>query len=139
VLFLLAFAYHSRVAQPGRAWLALALALTVKEDMWVYAAVTALLVASRERAKHTVAFLAGALGYYVVAVLLIGGTWYPAAKYFNSFYESDGQALTLYHPHLTRDVRTSPDFPTSRLPDFPTSRSPIPAILPTGRYPFLFQ
>ena len=72
VLFVLAFAYHSYVDQPGRAWLALLLAFTVKEDMWVCGAIVALMVARRDRRGRTVAFLAAALGVYVVAVLLIG-------------------------------------------------------------------
>jgi uncharacterized membrane protein len=94
VLFILAFAYHAYVDQRGRAWLALLLAFTVKEDMWVYAAIVALLVARRDRLKQTLAFLTAALCYYLVVVLLIGGWLYPTANYFNSFYESEGQPLT---------------------------------------------
>lgn len=94
ILFLLALAYHSYVGQLGRAWLALALALTVKEDMWVYALVVALLVARRDRLRQTAAFAAAALCYYVVVVQLIGGSWYPSAHYFNSFYESEGHVPT---------------------------------------------
>jgi hypothetical protein len=93
ILFLLAFAYHNLVRQSGRTWLALLLAFTVKEDMWVYAVVVAILTARRDRLKQTTAFVAAAVCYYAVAVLYIGGTWYPTANYFNSFYEADG------HPH----------------------------------------
>jgi uncharacterized membrane protein len=92
ILFLLAFAYHSRERQSGRAWLALLLAFTVKEDMWLYAVVVAILVARRDRLKETAAYVAAALCYYAVAVLYIGGSWYPTARYFNSFYEVDGHA-----------------------------------------------
>ncbi len=94
ILFLLAFAYHASARQTWRAWLALCLALTVKEDMWVYGIVVAALVASRHRFAHTAGFIGGALAYYVIAVLGIGGSWYPGANYFNSFYELNGHPLT---------------------------------------------
>jgi hypothetical protein len=93
MLFLFAFAYHARANHTARAWIALGLALTVKEDMWVYAAVTAILVGRRERVTHTAGHLAAAAGYYFVVVQWIGGTWYPEANYFNSFYLSGGQPL----------------------------------------------
>lgn len=94
ILFLLAFAYHAYVGQIRRAWIALLLALVVKEDMWIYAAVVALFAARRDHLKRTIAFAAAAVGYYVVAVLMIGGWLYPSARYFNSFYESTGHPLT---------------------------------------------
>jgi uncharacterized membrane protein len=91
ILFLLAFAYHALQDQSWRAWLALLLAFTVKEDMWVYGVVVALLVGRRGRWRRTLAFAAAAVGYYVVAVQAIGGSLYPTANYFNSFYELDGR------------------------------------------------
>jgi hypothetical protein len=94
VLFLLAFAYHARVGQTARAWIALGLALTAKEDMWVYAAVTAVLAGRRERTAHTIGHLAAALGYYVVVVQWIAGSYYPAANYLSAFYVSGGQPLS---------------------------------------------
>jgi|WetSurMetagenome_2_1015567.scaffolds.fasta_scaffold57590_2 hypothetical protein len=95
MLFLLAFAYHARARHTARAWLALVLALTVKEDMWVYVVIAALLVATRDRLRHTAAFIAAAAAYYAGAVLGIGGQWYPQAKYFNSFYLSkSGEPLS---------------------------------------------
>jgi hypothetical protein len=97
MLFLLAFAYHARAGQTWRAGFALLLALTVKEDMWVYLVIASLLVAGRERPWHTLAFIAAAACYYVVAVLGIGGSWYPEARYFNSFYLStSGQPLSTF-------------------------------------------
>jgi uncharacterized membrane protein len=95
MLFLLAFAFHALARHTGRAWLALVLALTVKEDMWVYVVVAALLVATRDRLRHTVAFIAAAAAYFAGAVLGIGGRWYPDANYFNTFYLAQGgQRLT---------------------------------------------
>ena len=95
MLFLLAFAYHARAAHTGRAWLALALALTVKEDMWVYVVIASLLVGRRDRLPQTLGFIAAAACYYLAAVLLVGGSWYPQANYFNSFYLSkSGQPLS---------------------------------------------
>lgn len=91
ILFLVAFAYHALQDQSWRAWLSLLLAFTVKEDMWVYAVVVAVLVARRGRWMRTLAFATAAVGYYVVAVQAIGGSLYPAANYFNSFYELDGR------------------------------------------------
>lgn len=92
ILFLLAFAYHSWMGQRRRAWLALILAFTVKEDMWVYAVAVAVLVGRRNRWKETAGFIAAAVCYYVVAVAWIGGSLYPNANYFNSFYEIEGHA-----------------------------------------------
>ena len=91
ILFLLAFAYHALQDQTWRAWLALLLALTVKEDMWVYGVVVALLVARRGRWKRTLAFAVVAVGYYVVVVQMIGGWLYPTANYFNASYEVEGR------------------------------------------------
>jgi hypothetical protein len=88
MLFLLAFAYRARAGRAACAWVALVLGLTVKEDMWVYLAIAAVLVARRDRLRHAGAFIAAAVAYYAGAVLGIGGSWYPGAKYFNAFYLS---------------------------------------------------
>jgi hypothetical protein len=94
ILFLIAFAYHGRSGHTIRAALSLALALLVKEDMWVYAAVIAVLAGRRDRVRQTAAYLAAALAYHLVAVQWIGGSLYPQAHYFNAFYLSDGKPLT---------------------------------------------
>ena len=114
ILFLLAFAYHALQEQTWRAWLALLLALTVKEDMWVYGVVVALLVARRGRWKRTLAFAVVAVGYYVVVVQMIGGWLYPTANYFNAYYTRSKVALKascrLPRACSGGGVRTSPSF-----------------------------
>jgi hypothetical protein len=94
MLFLLAFAHHAYNGHRRLAWLALLLALVVKEDMWVYAGVIAVLVARRDRARDTLGFGVAAFGYYLVAVLLVGRWLYPTANYLNTFYQVNGHAMT---------------------------------------------
>lgn len=94
ILFLLAFAYYSHTGRTRLAWVALVLALTVKEDMWVYAGVIALLLAKPGRWKQSAAFGAAAVGYYVVVIVLVGRSMYPTANYLNMFYLVDGHPMT---------------------------------------------
>jgi uncharacterized membrane protein len=94
ILFLLAFAYYSYAGRTRLAWLALLLALVVKEDMWLYACVAAVLVARRERIGQAAAFVAAAVSYYVIAILLIGGWLYPTANYLSAFYKVNDQPQT---------------------------------------------
>jgi uncharacterized membrane protein len=94
ILFLLAFAYYSCAGRMRLAWAALLLALSVKEDMWVYALVIAVLLASRDRWRQSAAFGAAAVGYYAVVVMLIGRWVYPTAHYLNTFYQVNGQPMT---------------------------------------------
>jgi uncharacterized membrane protein len=91
ILFLLAFAYYSYAGRARLAWLALLLALAVKEDMWLYACVAALLVARRERIGQAAAFVAAAVAYYAIVILLIGGWLYPTAHYLSAFYKVNDQ------------------------------------------------
>lgn len=101
ILFLLAFAYYSYVGRTMPAGLMFLLALIVKEDIWIYAVVTALLVARRDRIRQTAACVAVAVAYYLVAVRWIGGSLYPEAHYFNSFYTAAG-----HMPSKVEIVRT---------------------------------
>jgi uncharacterized membrane protein len=94
ILFLLAFAHYGHAGRTRLAWLALVLALSVKEDMWVYAGVVSAILASRDRWKQSAAFGAAALGYYVIVVVLIGRSMYPTAHYLNTFYQIDGHPMT---------------------------------------------
>jgi hypothetical protein len=72
----------------------LALALIVKEDIWIYAVVTAVLVARRDRLRQTATYVAAALAYYIFVVQWLGASLYPGAHYFNSFYEAQGHTPT---------------------------------------------
>jgi uncharacterized membrane protein len=94
ILFLLAFAYYSHAGRTGMAWAALLLALSVKEDMWVYALVITVLMATRDRWRQSAAFAAAAVGYYVCVVVLLGRWMYPTAHYLNTFYQVNGHPMT---------------------------------------------
>jgi uncharacterized membrane protein len=94
MLFLLAFAFYSHAGRTRLAWAALLLALSVKEDMWVYALVIAIMMVSRDRWRHSAAFGAAAVGYYAVVVVLIGRWMYPTAHYLNTFYQVNGHPMT---------------------------------------------
>jgi|SRR5579871_787641 len=72
MLFLFAFAFHGYRDHRMRAWVALILALTVKEDMWVYASAIALVLFRRDR-------LAQVAGYVAVASAYYGFVVYPGA------------------------------------------------------------
>ena len=94
LLFLLAFAYYAYIGRDRLAWPALLLALTVKEDMWVYAIVIAVMVARPGRLKSSAVFAGAALAYYVVFVAVLWPWLYPTGYRFKDFYATAGQPMT---------------------------------------------
>ena len=94
LLFLLAFAYYAYAGNQRLAWIALALALIVKEDMGVYAVIIAVFVARPGRVRNSALFAAAAVAYYVVVIVLFWHWLYPTGYYTTSFYSVNGHPMT---------------------------------------------
>jgi uncharacterized membrane protein len=102
-LSLMGFAFF---AVRGRFWQALfclLIALSVKEDVWIYGIATSCLLLGRVSARHATVYLMTSIAYYVFVLCVIYPTLYPdAVNYFLQLWaygNSKGEVLRYLVSH----------------------------------------
>jgi uncharacterized membrane protein len=105
VLTLMGFAL---LAVSGNYWLALLclmIAVSVKEDVWIYGIAASLILLGRISTRHAALYLGTAVGYYVVVLHFLYPIWYPDGvnlKYFLQIWaygHSQGEVLQYLITH----------------------------------------
>jgi uncharacterized membrane protein len=112
VLMVLALLGFALLAVRGNSWLALlclVIALSVKEDVWIYGIAASLILLGRISTRHAALYLGAAVAYYVVVLHFLYPIWYPDGVNLNYFLQiwaygrSHGEVLQylLTHPWQT--------------------------------------
>jgi uncharacterized membrane protein len=112
VFMVLALMGFALLAVRGNYWLALLclmIALSVKEDVWIYGIAASLILLGRISIGHAALYLGTAVAYYVVVLHFLYPIWYPNDVNLNYFLQiwvygrSHGEVLQylLTHPWQT--------------------------------------
>jgi hypothetical protein len=108
VLMALALMGFALLAVRGNSWLALlclVIALSVKEDVWIYGIAASLILLGHISTRHAALYLGTAVAYYVVVLHFLYPIWYPEGvnlKYFLQIWaygHSHGEVLQYLVTH----------------------------------------
>jgi uncharacterized membrane protein len=90
VFMVLALMGFALLAVRGNSWLALlclVIALSVKEDVWIYGIAASLILLGRISTRHAALYLGTAVAYYVVVLLFLYQILYPDAVNLDYFLQ----------------------------------------------------